>query len=68
MTKRWSYKHKFHVVADSALGYLNNLKDTKGTFSVKENVLSSVWSLLKRKTKVNHWNAAVNKGDVILSY
>ena len=62
---------KLHVV-DSAFGSfqeLSSLSDinVNATFSMSANEKPWLWELLKRKTKMNHWNGATLSNGIVAS-
>jgi len=62
---RWHYPYKAHIVADSAFGSLNLLKNISSwggvcTMAVSEKVVPHIWELLARRTGKNFWKALSN--------
>lgn len=70
--RRWSYPIKPHLIFDAAfsgMGPMNEIDDWGGyaTFSMSANDMSWIWELLKRKTSLHNWNAAINQKGYIAS-
>jgi hypothetical protein len=69
---RWCYEHKPHLVCDAAFGGMDPMQDieNRGTFvtySMNVREIPFVWELLKRKTEIHKWNAAVTGQNFLAS-